>query len=195
MGGAEYNGGVRVPKVGSREEASGEKLNLSLRGGGTLGRVNLGRSVSSGDDGEVVVGAGAEAIATPGAAADSVTGELTCQWEESGVKGPVVVVVVVPKSNWKPVSMKGIGLGGSAGEMAVVDAVVGGTRIGRLGLDLRGVVEREGGELLAVWKLRMLLLSVGLVRVAGTGVGTRARGELSWLLATPYSSRPGRLGL
>lgn len=105
VGGADRSGGVSKSaaafrSVGSREDASGEKLNSRLSGGGTLGRANFPTSKDSfcplcidrepgPDDGPV-----------------SVVGDGSGQFDESGVSG---VEIPGPKSNLKPVSTRRLG--------------------------------------------------------------------------------------
>lgn len=105
MGGVHSPPGL--PKVGSRDGASGEKLNFKLSGAGTLERVNLADAsvFTCAWDGSEVGGGSVEPTSPPGDASDHVV--------ESGVGGPITPGLG-PKSNLKPVSTTGFGRGRSS---------------------------------------------------------------------------------
>ena len=105
VGGADWSGGVSMsaaafPSVGSREDASGEKLNSRLSGGGTLARANLAASEDSFCPVCIVREPGPENGPL------SVVGDGSGQFDESGVRG---VEIPGPKSNLKPVSTRRLG--------------------------------------------------------------------------------------
>jgi hypothetical protein len=139
--GTDRIGGVHSPTLGSRDGASGEKLNLRVRGAGTLARVNLaGDSLFAGVvwDGSDVGGGSAEPTASP-------AGDANDQVVESGVGGPIMPGVG-PKSKLKPVSTTGFGRARS--EVSSVGAGLGWLRSRfQLGWRIWGVLVREGGEL------------------------------------------------
>jgi hypothetical protein len=130
-----------LPKVGSRDGASGEKLNFKLSGAGTLVRVNLADDsllTCTWDESEVGAGS-VEPMSPAGDASDHVV--------ESGVGGPITPGPGPgPKSNLKPVSTTGFGRPRSS--VSTVGAGLGWLR-SRLTLGCRswGVFVREGGEL------------------------------------------------
>jgi hypothetical protein len=137
--GTDKMGGVHSPAPGSRDGASGEKLNVRFSGGGTLARLNLAGVSAVGCvwAGSEVGGGGAEAI--------SIVGEANDQVVESGVGG-APRFWPGPKSNLKPVSRTGFGRAGS--DVSSVGAGLGWYMSRRqLGCLICGVWVRDGGEL------------------------------------------------
>jgi hypothetical protein len=123
-------GGVHIPgllMLGSRDGASGEKLNVRLSGGGTLARVNLDGSVLGGcvwAVGSDVGGGKADEAFSVVVLVVVVVGDASGQVVESGVGG-APAPELRPKSKLKPVSMTGFGGRGRSEDVSTVGAGLG----------------------------------------------------------------------